>query len=124
MGGGELTTQMGFTPGTNFGELGKEDAILVVGCDLEEEAPVWWLRVKQAAERGATLIVLNPRRTKLDKAAAYSLRYPFGTAAGAILAMLNTLSQKRPDLPEAVLSWGATPSCALPPQPLQTPKMP
>ncbi len=77
MGGGELTTQIGFTPGTNFGEMGKEDAILVVGCDLEEEAPVWWLRVKQAAERGATLIVLNPRRTKLDKAAAYSFALSF-----------------------------------------------
>ena len=112
MAGGELTTQIGFTPGTNLGEMGKEDAILVVGCDLEEEAPVWWLRVKQAAERGATLIVLNPRRTKLDKAATYSLRYPFGSAAGAILTMLNSLSQKRPDLPEALLELGRNPDSA------------
>jgi NADH-quinone oxidoreductase subunit G len=110
MGGGELTTQIGFTPGTDFGALGKDDAILVAGCDLEEEAPVWWLRVKQAAERGATLIVLNPRRTKLDKAATYSFRYPFGAAAGAILTMLNTLSQKRPDLPEALLMLGRDPA--------------
>ena len=110
MAGGELTTQIGFAPGTNFGEMGKEDAILVVGCDLEEEAPVWWLRVKQAAERGATLIVLNPRRTKLDKAASYSLRYPFGSAAGAILTMVNSLSQKRPDLPEALLELGRDPA--------------
>ena len=106
MAGGELTTQIGFTPGTNFGALGKNSAILVVGCDLEEEAPIWWLRIKQAAERGATLIVLNPRRTKLDKSATYSLRYPFGSAAGAILTLLNSLSQKRPDLPESLLELG------------------
>ena len=51
----------------NLGDMGKGTAILVVACDLEEEAPVWWLRVKQAAERGATLIVANPRATKLDR---------------------------------------------------------
>ena len=109
MAGGELTTQIGFTPGTNFGDMGKDNAILVVGCDLEEEAPVWWLRVKQAAERGARLIVLNPRRTKLDRAARYTFRYPFGSAAGAVLTMLNALSQKRPDLPESLLELGGDP---------------
>jgi NADH-quinone oxidoreductase subunit G len=41
--------------------MGPETAILVVACDLLEEAPVWFLRVKQAAERGARLIVVNPR---------------------------------------------------------------
>jgi NADH-quinone oxidoreductase subunit G len=102
MAGGELTTQIGFAPGTNLGELGKGDAILVVGCDLEEEAPLWWLRVRQAALRGATLIVLNLRATKLDRAATYVLRYPFGLAAAAVLAMVNSQSAKRPELPDAV----------------------
>ena len=110
MAGGQLTTQIGFAPGTNFGELGKDSVILVVGSDLEEEAPIWWLRLKQAAERGAKLIVLNPRRTKLDKAATYSFRYPFGSAAGAVLTMLNSLSQKRPGLPESLLELGRNPA--------------
>jgi len=113
MDGGELTTRIGLPPGSNLGELGKgpksdgtselqADAILVVGCDLEEEAPIWWLRVKQASERGAILIVLNPRQSKLDRAADYVLRYPFGQAAAAVLVMVNSLSPKRPELPEAV----------------------
>ena len=102
MAGGELTTQIGFTPGTNLAELGAESAILVVASDLEEEAPLWWLRVKQAAERGAKLIVLNPRQTKLDRVASYSLRYPFGMAAAAVLSMVNSLSAKRPELPESL----------------------
>ena len=61
MGGGELTALVGVGAGTNLGTLGAGDAILVVASDLYEEAPIWWLRVKEAAERGATLIVANPR---------------------------------------------------------------
>jgi NADH-quinone oxidoreductase subunit G len=45
---------------------------------LYEEAPIWYLRVKQAAERGATLIVANPRATKLDRYASFVVRYAYG----------------------------------------------
>jgi NADH-quinone oxidoreductase subunit G len=102
MAGGELTTQVGLAPGSNLDDLGPKSAILVVSCDLEEEAPLWRLRFKQAAERGAKLIVLNPRSTKLDQAASYVVRYPFGQAAAAVLAMINAISAKRPELPESV----------------------
>ncbi|GAB1470638.1 NADH-quinone oxidoreductase subunit NuoG [Chloroflexota bacterium] len=78
MGGGELTPLVGVGAGTNLGKLGKGDAILVMASDLYEEAPIWWLRVKQAADRGATLIVANPRETKLDRFAKYTIRYAYG----------------------------------------------
>ena len=78
MGGGDLVAQIGVGQGTNFSDLGKGDAILVVASDLYEEAPIWWLRVKQAAGRGATLIVANPRETKLDKFASFVVRYANG----------------------------------------------
>jgi len=78
MGGGDLVAQVGVGRGTNFSDMGKGDAILVVASDLYEEAPIWWLRVKQAADRGATLIVANPRETKLDKHASYVVRYANG----------------------------------------------
>ena len=92
MAGGDLTARLGLAPGSNFADMGPETAILVVACDLEEEAPIWWLRVKQAAERGAKLIVLNPRPTKLDRVAAYTLSYPYGAEAASVLAMVNTLA--------------------------------
>ena len=101
MAGGDLTAQVGLGQGTNFSEMGSETAILVVACDLEEEAPIWWLRVKQAAGRGARLIVLNPRPTKTDRSATDVLRYPYGSETAAVLALLNVLSTKRPDLREA-----------------------
>ncbi len=102
MAGGELTCSVGLSSGSNLGDLGRGSAILVVACDLEEEAPLWWLRVNQAARRGADLIVLNPRSTKLDSRARYSLRYSNGSEAAAVMALLNLLSAKRPNLPEAV----------------------
>lgn len=102
MGGGDLVAQVGVAPGTNFADLGPESAIVVVASDLQEEAPIWWLRIKQAAERGAALVVLNPRPTRLDKFARHVVRYAYGSETAAVLAMINTLSAKRPDLPESV----------------------
>ena len=78
MGGGDLTSLVGVSDGTNIGNLGKGDTILVVASNLYEEAPIWWLRIKAAAERGATLIVANPRETKLDKFATFVVRYAYG----------------------------------------------
>lgn len=92
MAGGELIRQVGVGKGTNFSDLGKGSAILVVACDLEEEAPLWWLRVSQAVRRGATLIVLNPRPTKLDSSAAFSLRYPYTCEVQAISAFMTGLN--------------------------------
>jgi NADH-quinone oxidoreductase subunit G len=84
MGGGDLTSLVGVGAGTNFGAMGNPlkgasgSTIVVVASDLYEEAPIWYLRVKQAAERGATLIVANPRETKLDRFATYAIRYAYG----------------------------------------------
>jgi NADH-quinone oxidoreductase subunit G len=102
MGGGDLVAQVGVGQGTNFADMGTGTAILVVACDLHEEAPIWWLRIKQAAQRGATLIVLNPRPTRLDSYAQHVVRYPFGSESAAVLAMVNAISAKRPGLPETV----------------------
>ena len=78
MGGAEWTTRLGLTPGSNLGALGKGSAVLVFASDLHEEAPIWWLRLKAAAERGATLIVASARQTRLEKYATFTLRYEYG----------------------------------------------
>lgn len=104
MAGGDLLSQVGVSQGTNFSDMGPETAILVVASDLLEEAPIWWLRVKQAADRGARLIVANGRSTKLERYAAHTIRYAYGAEAAAVLAMANALSAKRPGLPESVQS--------------------
>jgi len=87
MGGGNLTSSVGVGNGSNIGSLGDGSTIVVVASDLYEEAPIWYLRVKQAAERGATLIVANPRETKLDRHAAYVVRYSYGDEVKTIQAL-------------------------------------
>ena len=91
VGGGDLVAQVGLSNGSNLADLGQGDTILVIASDLEEEAPVWWLRVKQAAERGANLIVANPRETKLDRAAKKSVRYVYGGELAALKELVGTL---------------------------------
>ncbi|MFO7586194.1 MAG: 2Fe-2S iron-sulfur cluster-binding protein, partial [Anaerolineales bacterium] len=51
-GGGEYTTAHGLTADSNLGDLGTGDTVLVVASDLYNEAPIWHLRLKAAAQRG------------------------------------------------------------------------
>jgi len=90
MGGGELSGQLGVGAGTDFASTGPGTAILVVAADLYHEAPLWYLRVKQAAERGATLILAAARETKLEKYACHVVRYAYGDEAETIAGLLNS----------------------------------
>lgn len=87
--GGDVTAQVGIGTNSNLKDLGKGDAILVVASDLHEEAPIWWLRVKQAAERGAQLVVLNVRPTRLDKFATHVIHYEVGQAIATVRHLLS-----------------------------------
>ncbi|MGH2606806.1 MAG: NADH-quinone oxidoreductase subunit NuoG, partial [Anaerolineales bacterium] len=78
MGGGEWVERAGAALGTDLGRLGKGDAVLVIATDLHEEAPIWWLRLKQAAARGADLVVANARPTRLEEHARAVLRFRYG----------------------------------------------
>jgi NADH-quinone oxidoreductase subunit G len=90
MGGGELTCSLGVGAGTNFADMGKGTTILVAGSDLYHEAPVWYLRIKQAVERGATLVVVAPRATKLEKYASHVVRYVYGDEAETMADLLKS----------------------------------
>jgi NADH-quinone oxidoreductase subunit G len=97
MAGGDLTALVGLSEGSNFGAMGAETAILVVACDVHEEAPVWYLRLKQAAARGAKLIVVNARPTKLDRNATHLLRYAWGRENDILSAFFPGESGSQPD---------------------------
>ncbi|MCJ7717816.1 MAG: NADH-quinone oxidoreductase subunit NuoG [Anaerolineales bacterium] len=108
--GGDLTARVGLGQGSNIKDLGPESAILVVASDLEEEAPLWWLRVKAAAERGATLIVANPRETKLDCAADHILRYKYGEETQSIVDLTkkdNNVSRAFKEAENGIVLFGS-----------------
>ncbi len=87
MGGGEYTAAYGLSAGSNLADLGKGSTILVAASDLHNEAPVWYLRVKQAVQRGATLIVANGRETKLEQYAKFAVRYSYGDEAETVAGL-------------------------------------
>ena len=100
--GGDVVAQVGLASGSNLGDLGKGDAILVVASDLHEEAPVWWMRVKLAAERGATVVVANLRPTRLDKFAAHTIYYEPGQALATVRQLVNMAKVEQSESANAI----------------------
>jgi len=75
-------------PRALIGDLERAKTVLVWGPDLKEELPVLYLRVRRAATAlGATLIVVHPRTTGLDRDATHVVRYRPGEG-GALLERL------------------------------------
>ncbi|MBK8905575.1 MAG: NADH-quinone oxidoreductase subunit NuoG [Anaerolineaceae bacterium] len=87
--GGDVVAKVGITKGSNLLNLGQGDAIVVVASDLHEEVPIWWLRVKQAAQRGASLVVLNVRPTRLDECSRHVIHYRPGKAVATMRQLVN-----------------------------------
>ncbi|MBN1966306.1 MAG: NADH-quinone oxidoreductase subunit NuoG, partial [Anaerolineae bacterium] len=79
--------EVGLASDSYLSELGAGDAVLVIASDLEEEAPLWFLQAKRAADRGATLVVANNRVTKLDHYATHAARYDFGNAVETLVGL-------------------------------------
>ena len=73
----------------SLGEIGQADLILVAGADPVNEAPMLALALRQAAQKGAGVVVLDPRPVSL----------PFGfthlpAAPGALGAVLGRILKK------------------------------
>ena len=78
----DIVYTVGVGRGTDLGQVGRDTTILVIGTDLDEEAPILYLRVAGAAtKQGAHVINAGGRKTKLDAQVSVSLRYKYGTAA-------------------------------------------
>ena len=70
---------VGVTPRAAIPDLETARTILLWAGDLKEEYPVLYLRVRRAAaELGAKLIIVHPRRTGLDDVAGHKIRYQPG----------------------------------------------
>ncbi|MCC7445833.1 MAG: NADH-quinone oxidoreductase subunit NuoG [Anaerolineae bacterium] len=78
MTGSDLISQVGLASGSNFKTMGKGTTIIVAASDIEEEAPIWYLRIKGAADRGAKIVTVNARRTEMDRWAKDAVLYTYG----------------------------------------------
>jgi NADH-quinone oxidoreductase subunit G len=105
--GADIVAQVGVGKGTNLSQLGKGDAILVISSDLEEEAPMWRLRIKQAADRGAYLVVANARTTRMDDFASQIVRYDSGQAIDGLAKLDADVAKKLKEAANLVILAGA-----------------
>ncbi|HZS63697.1 MAG TPA: formate dehydrogenase subunit alpha [Xanthobacteraceae bacterium] len=75
----------------SFNECKNSDVMIVIGANPTENHPVAATFFKQAAKRGATLIVMDPRGQALKRHATYMLQFNPGTDVAMLNGILNTI---------------------------------
>jgi formate dehydrogenase major subunit len=74
-----------------FNECKNSDVIIAIGCNPAENHPVAATFFKQAAKRGAKLIVMDPRGQALKRHAWRMLQFKNGADVAMLNAMLNVI---------------------------------
>src|ERR1700726_2007716 len=74
-----------------FNECKNSDVIIVIGANPTENHPVAATFFKQAAKRGAKLIVADPRGQALKRHAAHMLQFKSGADVAMLNALLNVI---------------------------------
>ena len=70
------------------------DCIIAIGCRPTENHPVAATYIKQAAKRGAELIVIDPRRQGLARHATHMLQFKPGSDVALLGAMIHTIIEE------------------------------
>ncbi|GAB5468027.1 MAG: formate dehydrogenase subunit alpha [Rhodospirillales bacterium] len=77
-----------------FTQADKAECILVIGARPAQNHPVAATFLKQAAKRGAKLIVADPRRQMLSRHADHHLQFKPGQDVALLNAMLHTIIEE------------------------------
>ena len=76
-------------------DLATRDAVVLVGCDLTEEYPVLWLRLKQAVDRGAAVIALTSKALEIERWVAHHLVHRHGEGSALLAALAQAIAGRR-----------------------------
>src|SRR6187402_1504650 len=76
---------------TTFNECKNSDVIVVIGANPTENHPVAATFFKQAAKRGAKLIIMDPRGTAMKRHAWKMMQFKNGADVAMLNAMLNVI---------------------------------
>jgi formate dehydrogenase major subunit len=74
-----------------FNEVKNSDLIIVIGANPTENHPVAATFFKQAAKRGAKLVIMDPRGTAMKRHAWKMMQFKNGTDVAMLNAMLNVI---------------------------------
>ena len=76
---------------SSIADLDRADCILLVGADSTENHAIIGARILAAQRRGARLLVIDPRRTRLARAADLHLHLRLGTDIPLVNGMLHAI---------------------------------
>jgi formate dehydrogenase alpha subunit len=87
-----LATKFGSGAMTNsVAEIAENEALFVIGSNTTENHPIIALRMKEAVDNGAKLIVADPRKIPLVKLATLWLRHRPGTDSTLLNSIMNVI---------------------------------
>ncbi|PVZ65495.1 formate dehydrogenase subunit alpha [Pelagibaculum spongiae] len=75
----------------SIGDIEKADVVVIFGCDPTESHCIIGSEMIRAKERGAMLVVVDPRQTRLAKLADVHLQLKLGTNVALINGLLNII---------------------------------
>jgi len=78
-----------------FNEVEQADAIIIIGANPTENHPVAATYFKQAAKRGAKLIVIDPRGQSLRDYATYTLQFKPASDVSLLNAIMHVIVAER-----------------------------
>ena len=78
-----------------FNECKNSEVIIVIGANPVENHPVAATFFKQAAKRGAKLVIMDPRGTALKRHAWKMMQFKNGTDVAMLNAMLNVIVEEK-----------------------------
>jgi formate dehydrogenase major subunit len=78
-----------------FNECKNSEVIVVIGANPTENHPVAATFFKQAAKRGATLIVMDPRGQALKRHSTHMLQFKNGTDVAMLNGILSTIVNEK-----------------------------
>ena len=78
-----------------FNECKNSDVIIVIGANPTENHPVAATFFKQAAKRGAKLVIMDPRGTAMKRHAWQMMQFKNGTDVAMLNGMLNVIIEEK-----------------------------
>ncbi|HDM09252.1 MAG TPA: formate dehydrogenase subunit alpha, partial [Desulfobacteraceae bacterium] len=77
----------------SIGEMDDADLFFVLGSNTTEQHPLVAARIIQAVQRGARLIVADPRKTQIASLAHVHLRHAVGSDVALVNGLMNIILQ-------------------------------
>jgi NADH-quinone oxidoreductase subunit G len=92
---------------SSLDEISRGDVFVLIGCDITEEYPILWLRIKQALDRGARLVTVHAKHLEIRRHAGCELVVRYDRLAQAVEELDGAVARVGADTPPAAATIAA-----------------